>query len=269
MIGVAHIASAARPGKCQVNKLKKRTSRSGCLGRIMTRLREAGVVPFAWIVDNLRCTNKPSSWSGLNDFVDTVRDAYRKDFWASLPEYVHIICEKDAIAGTIAPVTHEFDVALSPIRGYVSVSYAHEIARQWARIDKPVFAYYLGDHDPSGYDLERDLTDKLRRYSSADFTWQRLGVNAEDVVAWQLIPLKAKKSDRRYRSFVREHGTHCAEVDAIPATELRARVRQAIEQHIPKQQWRKLIRVEQTEKETFEEALGSLHRSAHCLRSQR
>lgn len=109
------------------------------LGRIMTTLREGGVIPFTWIVDNVRSTNKPPSWSGLEDYVDVVQRSYRKNFWAQLPKYVHIIVEKDAIAGTIAPVTREYDVALSPIRGYVSLSFAHEIASTWNRIKKPVF----------------------------------------------------------------------------------------------------------------------------------
>ena len=134
------------------------------IGRLMTKLREAGVIPFNWLVDNLRSSIKPSSWSGIGDFVETVRDAYRKDFWAGLREYVHIFCEKDAIAGTLAPVTREFDVTLSPVRGYVSLTFGHEIAELWNSIDKPIFAYYLGDFDPSGFDLERDLLAKLNRY---------------------------------------------------------------------------------------------------------
>lgn len=51
---------------------------------LLKRLRNTGVVPFSWISDNIRQTVKPSSWSGLEDFADTVRDAYRKDFWAGL-----------------------------------------------------------------------------------------------------------------------------------------------------------------------------------------
>jgi hypothetical protein len=43
------------------------------LGNVMTRLREAGEVPRTWIVDHIRATLKPSSWSGLDDFGDTVR----------------------------------------------------------------------------------------------------------------------------------------------------------------------------------------------------
>src|SRR5262249_12065404 len=78
------------------------------LGNVMTRSREAGEVPRTWIVDHVRSTLKPSSWTGLADFGDTVREAYRKDFWASLDHHIEVFVEKDAVAGTIQPVTEEF-----------------------------------------------------------------------------------------------------------------------------------------------------------------
>jgi hypothetical protein len=221
------------------------------VGRLMTTLRERGVVPFSWIVDNVRSTNKPSSWSGLEDFAETVRHAYRKDFWASLDAYVHVICEKDAIAGVLSPVTREYDVALSPIRGYVSLSFAHEIASTWNRIDKPIFAYYVGDFDASGFDLERDAKAKLERYCKRPFWWQRLAVNPDNFDAFNLIPLKPKKSDSRYRRFVAEHGTRCAEVDALPATELRARAERAILSHVDMVRWERLKEVERVERESL------------------
>jgi hypothetical protein len=221
------------------------------IGRIMTTLREHGAVPFDYIVDNVRSTDKPSSWSGLEDFAETVKNAYRKNFWASMPEYVHVICEKDAIAGVLAPVTREYDVALSPIRGYVSLSFAHEIASTWNRIDKPIHCYYLGDFDPSGFDLERDVREKLARYCRRRFYWHRLGVNAEDFAEFDLIPLQPKTGDKRYRRFVEEHGHECAELDALPAVELRRRVEDAIKDHIDPDKWEKLLRVEELEKATI------------------
>jgi hypothetical protein len=227
------------------------------LGRIMTTLREAGVVPFSWIVDNVRATEKPSSWSGLEKFADTVKRAYRKDFWASLPEYVHVIVEKDAIAGVLAPITRKHDVALSPIRGYVSLSFAHEIAETWNRVAKPIFAFYLGDFDASGFDLERDVRAKLTRYCDRPFEWCRLGVNIEDFAAFNLIPLKPKKTDCRYKRFVADHGRECAELDALPATELRRRVEEAIADHIDQEKWQRLLEVEEAEKATIDKLASS------------
>ena len=126
-------------------------------------------VPFSRVVDTVHATIKPSSWSGLQDFADTVKQAYRKDYWANLPEYVEIIVEKDTVAGRVASVTREYDVPLHPIRGYSSTSYAWSIAQGWADIKKPITIYYIGDHDPSGRDLERNIHDKLARYSKRDF----------------------------------------------------------------------------------------------------
>lgn len=237
---------------------------SNRLGRIMTRLREVGIVPFSWLVDNLRNTDKPSSWAGISDFVDTVRDAYRRNFWADLPEYVHIFCEKDAIAGVLSPVTQEYNVSLSPIRGYCSLSFAHEIAELWNDIKKPIHAYYLGDFDPSGFDLERDVKAKLTRYCNRAFEWTRLGVNAEDFAEFHLLPLPIKRDahgkprDSRARKFIEQHGHDCAEVDALPPTELRRRIREAIEGHIPKAEWERLKTVEEAERESFTRFLAGV-----------
>ncbi len=228
------------------------------LGRVMTRLREDGAFPFEWLVDNVRTSLKPSSWAGIEEFVTTVQRAYRKDFWAQLPRYVHLIVEKDAMAGVVQPVTREFDVTLSPIRGYASLSFAHEIASTWNRIEKPIHAFYLGDFDPSGFDLERDIKEKLHRYCRRPFRWRRLGVNAQDFDEFDLLKLEPKQTDKRYQKFVAEHGTACAELDAIPASEIRRRVKEAIESHIPADQWERLQEIENTERSLFNETLGRL-----------
>jgi hypothetical protein len=206
----------------------------------------------------MRTTSKPSSWSGLGDFADTVRDSYRKDFWEHMDHYVHVFCEKDAIAGVIQPVTNEYDVSLSPVRGYCSESFAWKIAEEWKQIDKPIFVAYLGDFDPSGYDIERNLRVKLSDLSGVEFEWVRLGVNKEDFRQHDLIPLPPKKSDKRYLKFRDEHGEDCAEVDALPPEVIRARVREFIEGHIPQDEWNRLKNVEAIEKETFASYLASI-----------
>lgn len=226
------------------------------LKRVMTRLRETGGVPITgWLVDRVRSTLKPSSWSGLADFGDTIRQAYRKDLWAAMPEHIELFAEKDAIAGTIQPVTREYDVALNVIRGDVSISFAGEIATLWRQVSKPIFAYYLGDFDPAGFGIETVLRDKLIRYSGKTPTWTRLGVTAEDFEAFGLIHLPVKKSSRS-DEFIRRHGRRCAEVDALPPAELRDRVRDAIEGHIDQQRWDRLREVERLEQQTVVDLVG-------------
>lgn len=51
-----------------------------CKTRILD-MRRAGLVPYSYISDSTRRRLKPSSWSGLADFADTVAQAYRKNLW--------------------------------------------------------------------------------------------------------------------------------------------------------------------------------------------
>lgn len=240
------------------------------LGRLMTWARENGRVPLSMIVDHVRATLKPSSWSGLEDFGETVRDAYRKDFWASLDCHVAVFCEKDAIAGTIQPATEKYDVPLHVCRGYASISFAGSIAEQWKDIDKPIFAFYAGDFDPSGFDIERDLIEKLARYSEkqvapcswendADhFHWHRLGVTNNDFDDFDLIGLAVKLKDNRSKAFIREHGERCAEIDALPPSELRQRIEDAILQRIDTERWAKLQETEELEREAVRKTFINL-----------
>jgi hypothetical protein len=251
--------------------LKNEPSEYKRLGRLMTQQREAGSVPRTWIVDHVRATLKPSSWSGLADFADTLKQVYRKDYWSQMQTCVEVFVEKDAIAGAIQPVTYEFDVPLRVCRGYASVSFAGEIADEWHDSPKPVFAYYVGDFDPSGFDIERDLREKLERYSERQcliapfledagegwFAWYRLAIRANDFENYNLIPLPIKRSDRRAKSFRRKHGEACAEVDALPPAELRRRVKEAILSHIDPKSWAALQATEETEQRTIDTYLAA------------
>ena len=230
----------------------------GQIQRLLNALRKKEVIPFDWIVDNIREMEKPSSWTGLADFADTVSESYRKDLWASLRDYVAIIVEKDTVAGRIAPVTQEYDVPLYPLRGYSSTSFVWNIARDWKKIKKPIHVYYVGDHDPSGRDIERSVIASLKEYGRDDFHWKRLGVNPDQFRQYNMIPLAAKKQDKRYKKFVDEFGEKCAEVEAIPAADLRGLVQDAIESHIPQDTWNRLKEIEQEERAQWQKIMKQL-----------
>lgn len=258
------------------------------LGRAMTRAREAGQIRWDWIVDNIRQTSKPSSWTGLRDYAETVRECYRKDFWARMRDHVEVFVEKDAMAATLQPATREYDVALHVIRGYISTSYCYSVASQWREIDKPIHAFYLGDWDPSGLDLERSLREKLQLYSGRRccdeqgitnvdddddlfsdamglfvpeqrrFNWTRLAIVPDDFTLFDLICLPAKKTDMRAAGFIRRHGNTCAELDAVPPDALRKRLEDAITEHIDVDEWNRLVQVESAERETFSKFMDQL-----------
>lgn len=69
------------------------------------------------------------------------------------------------------------------------------------------------------------------------------------------LPLAIKSREK--------HGDRCAELDAIPATELRRRVSETIESHITsRDEWERLQRVEASERETLDQFIAGLEGAA-------
>jgi hypothetical protein len=228
--------------------------------RVILKLRRGGIIPYSWIVDSTRRRLKPSSWSGLSDFADTAARAYRLDLWSRQKDYLEVFVEKDAMAGIIEPVTYEYDVHLNVIRGQVSETFVWNIAEEWNSIEKPIFAYYLGDHDPSGLKIEASIKSKLAGFSDRAFEWQRLAITPADFADPALLgfPVKRRGPVGSWRPYLETHGDRCVELDALNPNEVRCRIRDAIESHIDTDEWEALKTIEQLQRETLKKTMLSI-----------
>jgi len=91
---------------------------------------------------------------------------------------------------------------------------------------------YLGDHDPSGLDMDRDIHDRLEIYGITDFEVIRIGLTKEQIDTYKPPPNPAKFSDPRATDYVEKHGHVSWEVDALPPQVLDKIVRESIERHM-------------------------------------
>jgi hypothetical protein len=225
-------------------------SYGACQPKVL-EMRRRDVIPHSWIIDGTRSSDKPSSWSGLADFAETVAHAYRKDLWERQPDYIEVFIEKDAMSGIIRPVTREYDVKLTPVRGFGSETQLWDVAEEWKQISKPITVYYLGDHDPDGLRIEADARKRLAGFCGFDVSWQRLAITNSDFSNPDLpgFPVKRKDKETKWRPYLDRYGDRCVEVDSIPANEIRARVQEAIESHIDQAEWQFLKAQEQREKQ--------------------
>lgn len=219
------------------------------LSKKFTTLRHRGIIPSEWLTDSNRYTSKPASWLNVGEFGRDVGRQYRKDRWAEMRVHVCCLIEKDARAAVLRPIIQKYDIALHVIRGNSSGSFANELAQEWAGITKPIVAYYFGDWDPRGLQIEQDIKRKLADYSQTTFTWTRLGVLKSDFETLGLHVLKPKPTDRCTPAFLKAGLQDCAEVDAIPAPELRRRLEDAITPHIDQTEWDRLGYIETLERE--------------------
>lgn len=216
--------------------------------RLLTEMRIAGMIPFGSIADNTRWMRKPRSFSSIEDALRTTAETYRRATWENQAAYVEVWLEKDALAGVVYEETATWDVPLMVTRGYPSVSYLHAAAEVIGRCGKPACLYYLGDHDPSGLDIPRNVEARLREFAPrASIQFQRLGVTPKQIVELGLLTRPTKASDSRAKSFVGQS----VEVDAIPPSKLRKLVRDAIEQHVNKRALQGLQIAERSEREAL------------------
>jgi hypothetical protein len=80
--------------------------------------------------------------------------------------------EKDAAIGVIEAVSRANHVPYFSCRGYVSQSEmwaAGTRIGEYLRNGEQVRILHIGDHDPSGLDMTRDITDRLRLFISQDW----------------------------------------------------------------------------------------------------
>jgi len=217
------------------------------VSRIMTIARNDGRVDWDAIVDRSRADYAPTVWEDAAEYVETLRAGYRKDYWNTQPAHVEIWVEKDAVVGSIEQLTDTLGVRVRPGKGFQSTTKAHEIAELFSKIRKPIFVYYLGDHDPSGRNAEEELAIRVYQHLSnlldsdvdedGDFSMERLAIEAEDIARFNLPPLKVKSTDSRAPGFRAKYGNQCVELDALPVVELRRRIQEAVEQHIDWESW--------------------------------
>jgi hypothetical protein len=249
------------------------------VSRMMTTARNDGRVDWDAIVDRSRADYAPSVWDDAAEYVETLKTCYRKDYWNMQPVLVEIWVEKDAVVGSIEPLTNELGVRVRPGKGFQSTTKVYEIAELFSQIDKPIFVYYLGDHDPSGRNAEDELMvrvhqhlvdllcnmDKGKNDRKPDgtsisvhraieceyFSMERLAIHAADIAAFGLPPLKVKSTDSRAPGFRERFGDDCVELDALPVTELRRRIHEAISQHIDVDSWERAKCAEKAEAESI------------------
>jgi hypothetical protein len=227
----------------------------GAAQRIILKLRRGRCVSYGKIVDSTRRRFRPSSWNDITAFMETVASAYRLDFWTRQETHVEVFVEKDAMSGVLEPVTRELNVNLNVTRGFCSETMVVEIAQCWNTITKPIQVYYLGDHDPAGLDIERDLRKKLGAMCDRGFNWDRLAVTAQDFFDSDVIgfPVKKQAARIKWEPYVNQFGDRCVEVDAINPGDIRDRLKAAIESHIDLAEWERLRQIEELERQSVKQ----------------
>ena len=124
---------------------------------------------------------------------------------------------------------------------------------------KELYLFYLGDHDPSGEDMVRDIQERLAMYG-CELVVKKLALTMDQVEEHKPPPNPAKMSDPRASKYVDEHGATSWEVDALPPDALDSIIRVEFEAIIDRKAMDEVIRREDVDKALFRKALESLRK---------
>lgn len=188
------------------------------LGTTVNNGRLAGLIDWNSIVDRTRKHEANAHWDSPSDIIEDSADQYAIDTRADQNDYLEVWVEKDALVGVIERACEPLDVGFLSCRGYVSQSAMWRAGRRFKRqehIGKHcTILLHLGDHDPSGIDMTRDIQDRLNMFGS-NVDVKRIALDMEQIEEHQPPPNPAKTTDSRYASYRDEYGDDSWELDAL------------------------------------------------------
>jgi sarcosine oxidase delta subunit len=136
------------------------------LSNLMTKGRLLGIVDWYAIEDRTRSQYLPYYNIDPEDAIKDSHNHYRLDRQNNQGKHIELWVEKDALSNVLKRKTEYYHVHLMVNRGYSSTTAMYEsYCRFLQALEKgeKVHLLYLGDHDPSGLDMVRDIFERIVR----------------------------------------------------------------------------------------------------------
>ena len=259
------------------------------LGTILADGRYAGLVDWEAIEDRIRVPKRHSQFDDVLDLVEAAKASYRLDRWAGQKYYVELFTEKDALASVLKPIADKWHIYFCVNRGYSSATAMYDTAKRIEEefdeeydndkmevtMKKKAVILYLGDHDPSGLDMVRDIKERIvefliGRRDYTDFTDDsdyeirkeiieenieviHIALTTEQVKKYKPPPNPAKMTDTRSTGYINRFGKSSWEVDALKPEVMIKLVDDAIKQYVDVDKMNKIIEQEKQDMKAIEE----------------
>lgn len=203
---------------------------------LLGTLRMMGTLPWRMVLDLTRELDEPSTFDSPREARAAMRRWYDEDRWLGQPYFPIVIVEKDTMEPVVKPHAQRWQMAFASSRGYSSLRLQYDVARmlrnRFERTHQMALVYFISDHDPSGFDLQRAWEEALENFCVEVKAFVRIGLTTEQVMAADLdlerLAIAVKPDDTRTAKYVQEHGNRCWEADILPAEV----ITQAIDDHI-------------------------------------
>lgn len=225
------------------------------LGAIISDGRMGGLIDWNAIIDRSRSTYANPHWEKPSTLIADAMNTYAVDKWKNQSHYVECWIEKEALEDVLSQACQPLDVRFFACKGYTSQSAMWEASqRLLSQRDKgkEVHIIHLGDHDPSGIDMSRDIYSKLSLFTYQHVHVQRIALNMIQVQKYNPPPNLAKTTDSRFADYKAKYGDDSWELDALEPTILVDLIKQAINQYRDPKLWEESLEIERKGRRTLE-----------------
>lgn len=201
------------------------------LGNLISEGRLSGLVDWRAIEDRTRELEENSHWRDPGHIMQNVVSSFRTDHWHNQEYHPEVWIEKEALVGVIDGICKELDVPYFACKGYVSQSEMWVAAQRFddykERGQVPV-VIHLGDHDPSGMDMTRDIVDRQETFQVFGCEVERIALNMDQIEIHSPPPNPVKFTDSRCEGYVALYGRESWELDALEPRTLRDLIRETV-----------------------------------------
>ena len=219
------------------------------IGALINDGRLAGLIDWYSITDRTRNIRRNSHWKNPSEIIDSARQSYRLDKWKDQPVYIEVWVEKDALVDVVGMACRDLDVPYFSCRGYTSQSEmwmaAMRFIAQRSRSERVII--HLGDHDPSGIDMTRDIQERLDLFG-ADVEVKRIALTMEQIRKYNPPPNPAKITDSRCGGYISKYGDESWELDALEPKVITGLIRKEVRQYMDKDLYDEVCRKEEEDK---------------------
>lgn len=221
------------------------------VGSIINDARLAGLIDWNSITDRTRNMQQNAHWNSPGEIIRAACNQYRIDTRTDQPNYIEVWVEKEALVDVVAKACKPLDVPYFACRGYVSQSEMWAAAMRFkyeARHGKDPHIIHLGDHDPSGVDMSRDISDRMELFEAYTEV-HRIALNFDQITQYDPPPNPAKITDSRASGYIKTYGNDSWELDALNPSIITQLITNAVNDLTDMDAWHTRRQVEANERD--------------------
>ncbi len=158
----------------------------------------------------------------------------------------------------------KLDVPFFSCRGYGSQSEVWAAGQRmlsYANRGQQPYIIHLGDHDPSGIDMTRDIQDRMDLFTMNMVSVRRIALNMDQIQQYTPPPNPSKVTDPRAKDYQARYGTESWELDALEPSIMASLVEDAVLNKRDEALWAQATEIQNRQKavlRTIAEEWGSV-----------